>query len=63
MATFEITLRRVTYARVKVEAETMAAARKQIAADEENTYELFVSTNEVWHDGQIKIATAKRVED
>jgi hypothetical protein len=63
MATFEITLKRTSFSRVTVEADSMAAAKKQIADDGEKTWELFATSNEVWHDGEIKVSSIKRADD
>jgi hypothetical protein len=59
MATFKVTLKRISYATVTVEAPSAAEVRR-ILSDDDTAWEHFAYSNNVWHGREIKIDAIKR---
>jgi hypothetical protein len=61
MATFRVTLQRIAFATVMVEAKSAAEVRKMLA-DDELSYEMFHTATNAWYGPEIKIKFIDRAE-
>ncbi|MBC7605076.1 MAG: hypothetical protein H7255_20760 [Ramlibacter sp.] len=60
MITFNVTLKRVSYSNVSIEAASASELRLFLTENPDVAYDHFTSSEETWHDGEIKIKSIKK---
>jgi hypothetical protein len=59
MAQFKVTLKRIAYAEVVIEAATQEDA-KRLLADDDTAFEYFTSSGNAWYGPEIKVQRIQR---